>query len=409
MKNPESDTILRLTFDEGRGAKVRDATGNLPDGDIEYCFLHAAYTRDMEPQWRRCGVKGGCLLFDGSSTAVTYPEDALALGGGAMTVSAWIAPRAFEWIAPETTGRSDAPLTGIIAQYDRETARGFLLGFHRFGRLCFQWGDGNAWHALWADKARLHRLVWNHVAAVFDGEASCVTLYLDGAQVGFCDLPSDAEIVPAVGEKLVIGANPHVFTGPSVLVDPVTGRVCMFSIMQDKRSGAEEGAAGWAHCVGLTRNLWLNNDGTDVCVEPDPRLYDLLGEEQASIENVDISAANAALEETDGDMLYIKAVLVPQDCDTFGLTVKSNGKRDETTFTYNVVAETINGYTSNKGSAASAMTIDGKLPSWMANSRWRCSSIARWWKASSIPTNLSASEHTARRNRGRCSFSRTEP
>lgn len=61
-------------------------------------------------------------------------------------------------------------------------------------------------------------------------------------------------------------------------------------------------------------------------------------------------------------MLYIKAVLVSQDCDTFGLTVKSNGKRDETTFTYNVIAETINGYTSNKGSAASAMTIDGKLP-----------------------------------------------
>ena len=126
------------------------------------------------------------------------------LSGGCVVVgrrgndgSAWIAPRAYEWIAPETTGRSDAPLTGIIAQYDRETARGFLLGFHRFGRLCFQWGDGNVWHALWADKARLHRLAWNHVAAVCDGEASCVTLYLDGAQVCFCDLPSDAEIVPA--------------------------------------------------------------------------------------------------------------------------------------------------------------------------------------------------------------------
>lgn len=78
MKNPESDTILRLTFDEGRGTKVRDATGNLPDGDIEYRFLHAAYTHDMEPQWRGCGVKGGCLLFDGSSTAVVYPEGAVA-------------------------------------------------------------------------------------------------------------------------------------------------------------------------------------------------------------------------------------------------------------------------------------------------------------------------------------------
>ena len=66
--------------------------------------------------------------------------------------------------------------------------------------------------------------------------------------------------------------------------------------------------------------------------------------------------------EVDGDMLYIRAVLTPKDCDSLGITVKSNGKRDETTFTYDVSAETINGTTSNKGAAASAMVINGSLP-----------------------------------------------
>ena len=48
----------------------------------------------------------------------------------------------------------------------------------------------------------------------------------------------------------------NVFTGSSALVDPVSGDVYLFSIMQDQRGGAEEGAAGWAHCVGLPRKIW---------------------------------------------------------------------------------------------------------------------------------------------------------
>ena len=694
----EDTALLHLTFDEGSGSTVSDASGHTADADVQYQYLHAVYTDSMEPEWRSIGIEGGSLLFDGCSTCVSYSDDALLLQGSALTISAWVAPRAFEWDDPEAAERGDAHLTAIVGQYNKASGKGVLLGYQRFGRLCFEVGTDAGWHTLWAEDARLARNAWNHVAAVFDGENGRMQLWLNGELAGALTIPAGAVIIPADHENLLVGANAHaekiaagaynmfaglmddlwieaealsvdvirerasadrpliddadigleniltgdfyktqyhggpyqhwmnephaplycngmyhlffqsnsvgtywrnicwghlvsedtvhwrpvrdaivptensvvpdgvwsggatldingmpvlfftagndsfrkeglisnqnigaaypadpgdpelkdwvicddlavvqqpgqgrpgefrdphiwregdswymlvcsgsmettggtallyvtdtlevkddrvemdwrysgpiyemenpsaiygtswelpillplknragtmeryaffispapagladnkvyyfigdfdretgtftpdaamnglprmldygnnVFTGPSVLIDPVTGRVCMFSIMQDKRSGAEEGAAGWAHCVGLTRNLWLNDDGTDVCVEPDPRLYDLLGEAQASLENVDIGAANAALEETDGDMLYIKAVLVPQDCDTFGLTVKSNGKRDETTFTYNVIAETINGYTSNKGSAASAMTIDGKLP-----------------------------------------------
>ena len=135
------------------------------------------------------------------------------------------------------------------------------------------------------------------------------------------------------------GAN--VFTGPSVLVDPATGRVCMFSIMQGQRSGREEGLAGWAHCAGLTRNIWLSEDGTDVRVAPDPRLYGLLGEKLLSLENVDIQAANRALEGVRGDMLFIRAKVTPKNCKTFGLIFKANEQGKGSAFVCDCRGESI--------------------------------------------------------------------
>ena len=685
--------VLRLTFDEGRGAKVREVSGRLPEGNIEYRFLNAAYGPDLEPQWRDCGVRGGCLLFDGSSTAVTWPRGTVALGGGALTVSAWIAPRAFEWMDPDTTGRDDAPLTALLSQYDRAAKRGLLFGFHRFGRLCFQFGTGDGWRAVWADKARLKPLAWNHVAAVFDSGAGSVTLYQNGAAVGALRLPEGAKIAPAdepltVGEDLraeaipagrfnyfaglmdelrveagAVGAEelvrraavgvpeipyrdiglediltgdvykaqyhggpwqhwmnePHapvyynglyhlffqgnamgpywrnicwghlvsrdtvrwrpvkdaivpaeggvcpdgvwsggatldvngvpvqffaaadygyaakglisnqnigvawpadlsdpeltewvvsgrlaiaqqsgqgrpgefrdahvwredgiwymvvcsggadgggtallyetdvlevrrdgvdmnwryrgpvyalpdpqpvygaswelpiliplenragdvrrhafffmpapvetadnkvyyfvgdfdrasgrftpdpsygdvprlldygenVFTGPSVLKDPVTGRVCVFSIMQGQRTGREEGLAGWAHCAGLTRNIVLSDDGMDVRVSPDPRLVDLLEGELLSLEDTTPEAANRALRGLGEDMLYLRATVTPEGCRRFGLKVKVDDAGDGPAFVYDCAAQTLTGL--RRGGVAGRRAVKGPL------------------------------------------------
>ena len=168
------------------------------------------------------------------------------------------------------------------------------------------------------------------------------------------------ESMGGLPRMLDYGSN--VFTGPSVLQDPVTGRVCMFSIMQDQRTGPEEAAAGWAHCVGLTRNLFLNDEGTDVCVAPDPRLYDLLDEELLSLENVSLEEANEALADVSGDMLYIRAVLIPRDQQNFGLICKAEGRRNQTSFTYYTAKETMDGYTSNRGKGAAVSVVEGALP-----------------------------------------------
>ena len=691
--------LLALDFDEGTGAVAADASGHLPVADVEYQYLNPAYTEPMDPQWRETGVSGGSLLFDGCSTCISYGPEEITLSGGALTVSLWAAPRAFEWDDPNAAAEGRAHLTALVGQYYREGKQGLLLGYQRFGRLCLEAGTGDAWYTLWADDERLARNEWNHVAAVFDGQRGRMALYLNGEEAASMEIPAGSAVAPAVNERLFIGRNaygerigagmynmfsglmdelrllpaalsaeeiaaladretgeipyeqialeniltgdayktqyhggpyqhwmnePHaplyyngmyhlffqsnsvgtywrnicwghlvsedtvrwrpvreaivptentvvpdgvwsggaaadvngvpvlfftagndsfrseglisnqnigaaypadlsdpeltdwilcgelavaqqpgqgrpgefrdpqvwregdrwymlvcsgsaegvggtallyetdrlevlpeggvdmdwkyrgpiyempdqsvvygtswelpilltlenragtvsrdafffspapagiadnkvyyfigsfdretgrftpdeamggvpglldfgsnIFTGPSAMRDPVTGRVCVFSIMQDQRSGPEEGAAGWAHCAGLTRNLYLNDEGTDVCVAPDPRLETLLEEPLLSLRDTTVEAANEALASVSGDLLRIRAELAPKDDANFGLVCRESGRRNQTTFTYYTAKQTMDGFTTNRGTTAQVSVVQGSVP-----------------------------------------------
>ncbi len=695
----DDTVLLHLSFDEGSGAVVRDVSGHHGEADIQYQFLAPAYIDPLEPEWREAGVEGGSLLFDGCSTSIAWAPEELCVSGSAFSVSVWVAPRAFEWDDPNAASGGTAHLTAIVGQYYKDANQGFLLGYQRFGRLCFEVGTEEDWFTLWADDERLQRGAWNHVAAVFDGEEGRMSLYLNGELASGTRVFPDSAIAPAVNERLLIGKNaygeqipagnyqmfaglmdelqlfgtaltaeevaalasrepapvpyeaialeniltedpyktqyhggpyqhwmnePHaplyyngmyhlfyqsnsigtywrnicwghlvsedtvhwrpireaivptentvvpdgvwsggaaldkngvpilfftagndsfrkdglisnqnigaaypadpsdpeltdwvicpelaiaqqpgqgrpgefrdahvwqedgrwlmlvcsgssetsggtallyvtdtlevlpdgtidmdwqykgpiyemenqavtygtswelpillplsnrdgtvtryafffspapasiadnkvyyflgdfdaesgkftpdevfgglprmidygnnVFTGPSVMADPVTGRVCMFSIMQDQRTGPEEAAAGWAHCVGLTRCLYLNDEGTDVCIAPDPRVYSLLDEELLALENVTLDEANEALGAIDGDLLYIRAEVAPQDAESFGLICKAEGRRNHTTFTYYTARGTMDGYTSNRAKDAPVSVAEGPVP-----------------------------------------------
>ena len=96
----KKDLLLHLKLDEGKGLTVADASGNLADVELDYHLANAAYTEDQEPQWRKDGVKGGCLLFDGT-TYITYNKNHIKVSGSALTVSAWIAEE-ISSIAPST-------------------------------------------------------------------------------------------------------------------------------------------------------------------------------------------------------------------------------------------------------------------------------------------------------------------
>lgn len=693
----EEGLLAYLTFDENGGTLVKDSAGKLPDAEVAYQFTHAVYMESRDPQWRASGVEGGSLLFDGCSTSVAYDPKEICVQGDSFSVSVWVAPRAFEWDDPNAAENGNEHLTALVSQYNKEKKQGILLGYQRFGKLCFQVGTGDSWYTLWGDEGRLEKYQWNLVTAVFDGKNGRMELYLNGELAGSLETEAGASICPAEREKLLIGKNssaeqiaagtynmfsglmdelklydralgeeelgfteaevpeidfedirleniltediyktqyhggpyehwmnephaplyyngmyhlfyqcnpvgtywrnicwghlvsedmvnwrpvkeaiaptehtvvpdgvwsggattdangvpllfftagndsfakdglisnqnigvaypadltdpeltdwvigdtlairqeegqgragefrdPHiwkegdtwcmlictgstestggsailyetktlelqedgtvemdwtylgpvyelenppitygtswelpilmplsneagtvtkyifmispapagvgdnkiyyflgdfdpetgkftpdpefdndpalldygsnVFTGPSAFVDPVSGEVCMFSIMQDQRSGAEEGAAGWAHCVGLARRLWLNDDGTEVRMDVLDAVHSLEGAVLLDEKNLTLAEANEKLAGVRGDLLYVKAVLAPETATEFGIQIKAGVSRDKTTYTYNMEKGTIIAATKNRGSGAKGNKVSGPL------------------------------------------------
>jgi len=696
--NPEG-LLLSLSFDEGSGNQVASGGGAVEAAEVAYNFTNAAYMENRDPEWRTEGVQGGCLLFDGNSNYVSYEPETLLVEGEALTVSVWAAPRAFEWDDPNAAANGTENLTAIVGQYNKDKNQGFILGYERYGRLCFQAGTGDAWNTLWAEDGNLNKYAWNHVAAVFDGKAGSMTLYLNGEVVGEKSLTPGSAIAPAEKEKLLVGKNAHgeaiaagsyqmfsgymdelklyskalpketiaaqaamedipeiayediglqnilttdiyktqfhggpyqhwmnephapvyyngmyhlffqqnmigtywrniswghlvsedmvswrpvkeaitptegsvvpdgvwsggaaldvngvpilfftagndsfakdglisnqnigaaypadlsdpelidwvicdelaiaqvpgqgrpgefrdshiwkeddtwymlvcggsetgaggsallyetktlevkgdgtidmdwvyrgpiydwpdqsmtygtswelpillpltneagtitkyffcispapasladnkayyfvgdfdketgkfipdaqyaenpalldygsnVFTGPSALVDPVSGDTYLFSIMQDQRGGAEEGAAGWAHCVGLARKIWLNDDGTDVKMSPTDALHSLEGAVLAQGGDMTLAQANEALTAVSGDLLYLRLAIDMGSANEVTLNVKSNGDRDLTAFIYNAQDGTISGKNPNKTKEAKGLVVSGPL------------------------------------------------
>lgn len=701
-KNPHrQDLMLHLAFDEGSGTTLKDSAGKMPDVELDYGFSHAAYMENQDPQWRKEGISGGCLLLDGSSTYLNYKRTDITVEGSALTVQVWIAPRTFEWDDPNAAENGTDSPTGIISQCDKGAKKGFLLGYERFGRLTFQVGTGDEWLTVWSNGDNLQKYQWNLVTATFDAAAGEMCLYLNDTLVASRSVPADARIVGATAKSLTIGRNieaqrltagflnvasgyidelkmystalnsqeiadyyhgitvpeiefseiwlqniltgdytrpqfhggpyqfwmnephapiyyngmyhlfyqanmtgsywrnicwghlvstdmvswkpvkeaivptedsvvpdgvwsggatldangvpllfftagndsfrneeglisnqnigvaypadlsdpeltdwiickdlaiiqksgqgrtgefrdphiwkeddtwymlicsgstksnggaallyttdtlelqsdgtvamnwqfkgsvyemqnqsalygtswelpiilpvgnesgtitkyffsispapasiadnkvyywlgdfdketgkftpdeafrgePHlldyganVFTGPSCIVDPVSGEIYMFSIMQDQRGAAEQGASGWAHTVGLARRIWLSDDGTDLMMSPIDALHDL--EEAPLIDktNLTLEEANSALSSVKEDMLYIRLVANVSNASEFGINLKQGGKWDCTTYRYDVTGQTIHGKTENKGEGAKSRSVSGFLP-----------------------------------------------
>lgn len=189
----DSDNLLMyLTFDEKGGTEITDSAGRLQKADVHYIYNNAAYMDNQEPGWRNTGVEGGSLLFDGCSTYVDYSADEICVSGDSFSASVWVAPRAFEWDDPNAAENGTEHLTAIISQYDKNKNQGVLLGYQRFGRLCFQVGTGEDWITLWGEDAKLEKYQWNLVTATFDGSKGEMNLYLNGDNIGSRAVPSGA-------------------------------------------------------------------------------------------------------------------------------------------------------------------------------------------------------------------------
>ena len=104
----------------------------------------------------------------------------------------------------------------------------------------------------------------------------------------------------------------------------------MFSIMQDQRGAAEQGASGWAHTVGVARRIWLNDDGTDLCIEPIDTIHTLEDKTWIDEKNLTLDAANKALSEVNDDLLYIRMTVDVSNASEFGITMLKGERWDAT-------------------------------------------------------------------------------
>ncbi len=189
MAEPERlpDPVVSWAFDEGLGRTTAErvsGTGCPVEG-------HGAI-------WRQ-GVSGHALMYDGYSSKVQLPAGKVPKFGSAVTLEAWVAIAAYPW-----------NLCPIVQQGDILTdGKGLALGIGPHGRPLLAVRIGEERFVLHADaeKLRIPRFRWTHVAAVIDPGQGFAALYVDGRKVAFGNLP-EGTIVQAEDKPLQIGWGP---------------------------------------------------------------------------------------------------------------------------------------------------------------------------------------------------------
>jgi len=161
--------IAYWRFDEEKGKVALDAATNNKDS-IHYIFNT---TKPLHDPVRRRGISNEALVFDGFSSWIQRPSDKFVTPTKAITISAWVAPRAFE----HGDGNK---LSAIINQQDLTAKSGFALGMFRHGRWSFQVGDGQQWIEVWDENNLIPRRQWSYLVATYEAATATAKLYLNG-------------------------------------------------------------------------------------------------------------------------------------------------------------------------------------------------------------------------------------
>ena len=148
----------------------------------------------------------------------------------------------------------------------------------------------------------------------------------------------------------------NVFTGPSAFTDPKTGKVVMFSIMQDQRKPRDQYLSGWAHSVGLAREIYLSADGKTAEIAPLTTIESYERETLAEGSSLSLAAANEKLGSAKGDMLHVKVTFEFSGSGVLGLKVRANDAGTEYTDFY---YDTANGNAGVKTGMSGAQNISG--------------------------------------------------
>jgi hypothetical protein len=154
-----NDLVAYWPLDEGTGTLANDGSGNGRNGFI------------VGPGWIS-GQFGQALHFSGASSmsagGIPFPP-------ASYSVSAWALIQPYELTPPIANMISTETLTGGWALYALLGQTGWTYVFRFYGP--------NAPQGYWSVSSPLVTGSWTHLAAVVDGDASTLTLYLNGAPV----------------------------------------------------------------------------------------------------------------------------------------------------------------------------------------------------------------------------------
>lgn len=176
--------IAGWSFDEQRGSQAVEALSGRRDA-VNFVFNRARFKPNSDPLWRTAAscIKAGCLLFDGYSTDLAVPGLTAAQAAAGWTLSAWVAPHAFEW------GDGDH-YSSFLSQFDQDAKTGFSFGMHRFGTWGVKLGFGASVVDVRVKDRKLAKDAWSHVAASYDPRTKLIRLFLNGEQVASATGPA---------------------------------------------------------------------------------------------------------------------------------------------------------------------------------------------------------------------------
>jgi len=114
-------------------------------------------------------VSGRALVGDGYNTVVAHPASSAPAVGGALTLEAWIAVKAYPW--------NWCP---IIHQSKWKSA-GYFLGIDAYGHVGMKVHAGGKWIEVTSSDV-VGRNRWVHIAGTFDKTAGKMVVYINGAE-----------------------------------------------------------------------------------------------------------------------------------------------------------------------------------------------------------------------------------
>ena len=109
-------------------------------------------------------------------------------------------------------------------------------------------------------------------------------------------------------EPRLMDVGERKFTGPSGMVDPITGRSILFTIAQGEATRQQEAESGWAHNGGLPLSLWLGDDD-QLRFAPITELATLRGEPLVDAAGISGAQAQKLLSTVKGDLLELELVI----------------------------------------------------------------------------------------------------